>query len=427
MATTLFILQGAPGCGKSTFVHDNELDDYVISPDAFREVINPHPLVVDEKTGWLVEGYDFSPHTSSLAFDMAEKVTNKRMIDGDTIILDLTASRRKTISKFLHLAQAHRYDVVYVQCQKGLSLEEVIRRNESRGRRAVPRSVVETMYQRVEDYAYHDDELVVGKEGMLDLLITPISDMSGHDAVHVIGDVQGCFSRLMMTGIKEDLENAGSTDVWVFSGDLLDRGDMEAETFDFILDHLDDERLIVVKGNHDDHWRYYNNDVAAPYGRPTKRTIADILKRSSHVGGNVRTLRRLTKEAVSKFLPFLAFTYHGERYFISHGGLHPTVIRTMTDDSTMTMRSGLLSDSMLYYGSGRFVGRGDYGIDIDALISKEWREDDFIQFHGHRNEFGHTADKFPHVYNLESKVEEKDGHLTMATIRGDSVKVEIFS
>ena len=35
-----FILQGAPASGKSTFIHDNALDDYTVSSDEIRIELN---------------------------------------------------------------------------------------------------------------------------------------------------------------------------------------------------------------------------------------------------------------------------------------------------------------------------------------------------------------------------------------------------
>ena len=114
MDNKLFIMQGAPGCGKSTFIRKHNLDDYAISPDDLRQIINPNPLVYDENTGHMVKGYDFSPRTSKLAFRMANDIMSARMRMGQTIILDLTAANRKTISKLLQTARDYNYHIMYV-------------------------------------------------------------------------------------------------------------------------------------------------------------------------------------------------------------------------------------------------------------------------------------------------------------------------
>ena len=51
----LFILQGAPGCGKSTFISEHNLERYVVSPDAIRAmIITDGTEVYDENRGAMI-------------------------------------------------------------------------------------------------------------------------------------------------------------------------------------------------------------------------------------------------------------------------------------------------------------------------------------------------------------------------------------
>ena len=36
---TLFLLRGAPGAGKSTFIRNNNLENYTLSPDMIRTMV----------------------------------------------------------------------------------------------------------------------------------------------------------------------------------------------------------------------------------------------------------------------------------------------------------------------------------------------------------------------------------------------------
>lgn len=415
MANNVYIMQGAPGCGKSTFIHKNGLEQYVISPDTMREIINPNPLVYDKDTGEMVHGYDFSPRTSKIAFQMTNDVLEQRLRRGQTVILDLTASRRKTISKLLQTIHDYNYNVNYVNMQAGLDINEILRRNKERGIRAVPDTVIRKMYENVNKYEYMQDENVLTPGEMLEQIWIPVHTINKEKYVRIvcIGDIQGVYDRFK----KSEAVTPRDDTLYVFTGDLLDRGTGAAEMFDWVIDHVDNDNIVIIRGNHDNYWRYYcNTATQSYYGKQTRLSIEDILKRSKHIGGNAKTLRHLAMRTERKFVDMYAVRTPDDHICVmTHGGLHPKMLDDAYNANKDAFRLGFQSEQDFYYGAGTTVDSGDYNTDIDNIIEK-YDDDTIIQIHGHRNQFRHQPDDYTHVFNLEQHIEYPDGHLAMLTI-----------
>ena len=427
----LFILQGAPGCGKSTFISDHNLEKYVVSPDAIRAmIITDGTEVYDENRGAMVHGCDFSPNVSVMALSMAERMASERMHRDETIIIDSVAAKRRNIAGIVRNAHRNAYDIHYVDMQEGLSLEDVLARNAGRGLRAVPADVVETMYRRCRDYDLQKGEDRISRDDMLAMMRIPELDFDGYRRVRVVGDVQGCFGRLKEAGIV-GLEHDPETAV-IFSGDLFDRGpdDEAGPLFDWLGDAVHADNMHFVLGNHDNHIRYYAMDGMGRYGKATKTTISRILNDSSMVAHSTKRLERLSRGIYRSMTPLLAFRYHDRHYVVTHGGLHPSIIDSAMDDGGVpgmagacattgrTYRLGFISGQECWYGTGSFVGRGDYSMDIDTIIEHDRTPMSPIQIHGHRNTHMHAPYEFKHTFNLETRVEREDGSLSVLELDG---------
>lgn len=410
MTNKLFIMQGPPGCGKSTAIKNANLEKYVISTDALREIIDPSPLIYDEKANGVIESYDFSPMTSSVAFDMALKIMLTRMHRGQTIILDSTAGSRKTISKFLNAASDYNYDVYYVDMIGNLTLQEIQARNKSRGARAVPPMVVGSSYKRIKEYEYKNDERKISFNEMLSMARVDEPDITAdYDKIIVVGDIQGCFD-----AFKDPRT------LTIFAGDLLDRGPKNSQMFDWVQDRLEENasNIVFVRGNHDSYWRSFGHAELGPkLPSKTKASADQILNWSRHVFRKRQLLRQLSSKAYRAMVPFFAFRYAGKRWFVSHGGLYPSILEDSYDYELHEYCLGFASDQDMYYGTGSTIDRGDYEINIDELIRDyDGNGKDPIQIHGHRNEhsFG-PYDGDGRVFNLEDGVEQ-GGHLRVLTI-----------
>ena len=421
MVDKMFIMQGASGCGKSTFINDNNLHGYVISPDEIRGIINPSPEVYDRVSRSIVHGYDFSGRTSAEAFRIAQSICAARMKKGETIIIDSVAARRRTIGGFLHEAQVYGYAVKYVDMQENLTLDEIMKRNDSRGIRAIPHDVVENQYRNCNEYRIEKNEEKITRAQMMSMSLVKEHNLDAFDTVSIVGDIQGCFSTFRHSGRNENKDG----EFIIFAGDLFDRGpdDEAAPMFDWLLGHHQDEDKAFVIGNHDSYLRFYGDDAHGDYGESTQTTISHIMHDSTMVGNSPKRLHRFSNAIYRSMVPMYAFSFHDRHYVVTHGGMHPSVF----DDARVEggYKLGFNSDQSFWYGTGTTVNTGDYDIDIDDIIEHERHDDSPIQIHGHRNEHHHALNDYRHVYNLETQVEH-GGFLSIVRIDGNGINTEQY-
>lgn len=420
MASKIYFMQGAPGVGKTTFLMAHGLNRYVVAPDELRHVINRDVIITDRNTGESYEeAYDRSARTSSLAFNIAASIVDDRMRMGQTVIIDGVNTNRRTIGKILSIAEENRYDVCFVDMQAGLTIDTALKRNSSRGwSRAVPDVVVRNIWDSCETFNVNKNEKRITKDQLIDDMVIPIVDTDRWKNVHVIGDVQGCWNALSKA-FSSTGSNGGPLDpeqLYIFTGDLLDRGPDNDKVYEWLTRHCHDENVILVMGNHDSYIRYFGeDDRQKSLPRKTRVSIEQIQNRLPSKA-KTKELRKSARRVYNSFVKCFMFRRNGRVFMATHGGIDPDVV-----DSKMTERGlemGFYAQSYFYYGSGEMADRGDYKIDIDALIHRKNQKrinDRIYQFHGHRNEYKVADYAYDDVWNLENAV-ENGGALRMATI-----------
>ena len=415
----MFIMQGAPCSGKTTFLRDNGLEDYAVSIDDMRRMMNPAPMIYDDECHSMVPADDRSSHVCARAYDMATIVVGQRMRYGQTVIIDSTGHRRKPLSGILDMARRYGYRTHFVNMRDSVTREEAHHRNAMRPvGMHVPDDSIDSIIDRLSDFTIMNGEDSITPEEMLGYRSVPEHDYDKYDRITVIGDVQGCWRTLRDSGL---LEHKGN-ELVIFSGDIFDRGPYEdaAPLFDWLASHHDDPNYRFVRGNHDSYIRFFGDyDMRRDLCPATVRTINGIMESSFSIHHSIKSLGRISRLIDRSMTDMLAFRHHGGRFFISHAGLHPSVIDDAYDGSHAYML-GFEPSWTFMYGTGSTVGHGDYFIDIDGIIEDERHDDSPIQIHGHRNERHHGLDDFRHVFNLESGV-ERGGSLSYVVIDDDGV------
>lgn len=147
--------------------------------------------------------------------------------------------------------------------------------------------------------------------------IIPTVNNSSSDRVIAIGDIHGCFDKLMSLWRKLEVTD---NDLVIFLGDYIDRGPQVAETIKWILEQSKKDNFIFLRGNHE-------------------QMILDAFqKRMNKItwlfNGGQATIRGLSKlksedktfiEQFLKFVESLPLSYSieiGERtLFFCHGGV----------------------------------------------------------------------------------------------------------
>ena len=121
----LIILRGAPGCGKSTWIKENNLENYCLSADSIRLLIQS-PVPTLEANGLAISQKN-DTEVWKILFDLLEK----RMERGELVIVDATHSRSTDFSRYNKLCAKHRYRRYFVDFSD-VPIEECKLRNKSR-------------------------------------------------------------------------------------------------------------------------------------------------------------------------------------------------------------------------------------------------------------------------------------------------------
>ena len=116
----LVLMRGVPGAGKSTFIKENGLEPYTISPDELRQM---HTSPVYNEQGMRV----ISQKHDNQVWDNLMEILEERMINGDFTVIDATHSTGKLIKKYETLARKYRYRTYVVTVEQ--DLDTLIERN----------------------------------------------------------------------------------------------------------------------------------------------------------------------------------------------------------------------------------------------------------------------------------------------------------
>lgn len=141
-----FILQGAPASGKSTFIHDNALDDFTVSSDEIRIKLNG--IGTDD------DGNPCIPQDNQQLVWRTVENRLRSAIDSrqPVVVLDAMNAVVRNYSRFGDYAAANGYDVYLVDFTD-VDADECKRRNASREEfRRVPEFVIDNFYSRFNGY-----------------------------------------------------------------------------------------------------------------------------------------------------------------------------------------------------------------------------------------------------------------------------------
>jgi predicted kinase len=301
----LFVLRGLPGCGKSTFITDNQLEPYTLSPDTFRlqssgVILNLEGrLAIDQKA-------------SAKAWDNIREHMEARMQAGDTLVIDATHTIDKYFADYQKLCYKYRYEQICIDFSD-VPLQTCKDRN--RGRvdyKQVPDIALDRLDQQLKQSLRLPKYVrVIKPEDFTQDIATLVTDLSSYSTIHTFGDIQGCSTPLIEYFEKYPYSNL---DYYIFAGDLLDRGKQNGEVMAYILDNLADKpNVAFVEGNHDLYiWEWVN-------GREVNKKEFDGRTKPQLEAANLDkgAIRRLCL----KMVPYFIYDYKDTRVLVTHGGL----------------------------------------------------------------------------------------------------------
>lgn len=365
---SLLILRGAPGAGKSTWIKQNNLENYTLCADDIRLLVESP--ILDSNTNHRVISQKNDKYVWTLLFELLER----RMQNGEFVVIDATHSKSSDFSKYDKLCERYRYRKFYVDFGD-VTIEECKKRNLLRPEyKQVPDNVIDKIYSRLKTQGKTTGWKEIDKNNIWNEIGLKLFDMNKYDKIEVFGDIHGCYEPL-----KEyfDKYPYNENNMYIFCGDYIDRGIQNKEALELLIDLSEKSNTLFLEGNHERLLYYYSIDEIENIKSNTfiKKTIPQIIDID-------KSKLRLFYRRIGQLA---YFTFGNQKYIITHGGLNyiPEQLQTIATNQLIH-------------------GVGDYSDDIDSIFASNYT--DTIQIHGHRNTF--EIDNIDEKsYNLEGKIE----------------------
>lgn len=395
----MLLFRGAPGCGKSTKIKELGLENYALSADNIRLLIQSPAMTVDgsytiamndEKTVW------------SILFDALEA----RMKRGEFVVIDATNSKTADMQKYKQLSDTYRYRM-YLIDMTNIPMEECKRRNANRlpEYKRVPEHVIENQYARFASQQIPSGIKVLDdNEDYIKQMSFDKIDFSHYRKIHHIGDIHGCYTVLK----KYMDENYNEEDLFIFTGDYIDRGIENKEVLEYIFKCSSNrENFIFLEGNHEVHLRNWANDMYDELSKGFRETLPQI------EGGKVS--KKDARKFCRNLRQFAYYTYGNKVVMVTHGGI-PRILENTLFMPTVDMIRG--------------VGAYEDALTVDLAFETNMPEN-YYQIHGHRNIEDLPIKATDRCFNLEGQV-EIGGHLRVVTLDKNGfetheIQNEVFS
>ncbi len=365
----LFLLQGIPGSGKSTFIQQNGLEPYTISTDQLR-LLYGSPVMTEH--GNMTIDQKLSGKAWGLLFELLEA----RMKNGDLTIVDATHCNKDTIAKYKGLVDKYRYRVFIIRFEA--TVAEANQRDQMRPEyKQVGTLVISRMYQQMPDKNPGWTETITPDQ-FKDVMKWESIAFDQYEKIVHFGDLQGCYEPL-----RQYFENNpySEKNLYVFVGDLVDRGIQNVEVVQWFIENYRKPNIILVEGNHEHHLKCWSNDEPIVSDEFANKTKAQL----EAAGVDKKAVRQMYR----KSRQMLSYTFKGTKVLVSHAGLpHFPSNEQMTTIPTRQFIKGV----------------GAYEIDIDAIWEQSCKHYEY-QVHGHRNAHMRPLKDSQKSFNLEGGVE----------------------
>ena len=347
------LLRGLPASGKSTFIEENNLQDYTVSSDLFRTLLGSNELNIEGQ-------FRINMSVSNTRWKFVFDVLEQRFMNGCFTVLDATNIKAADMQKVYKLAKEYRYRVYCVDFTD-VPFEECVRRDANRPEhKQVGRKVLERMYQSLQGNKVPGGITVIKPEDFFNVTRYRTQDISNYKKIHHIGDIHGCYTALqnyLKDGLNDD-------EFYIFIGDYIDRGLENVECVRFIASIAERENVVLLEGNHERHLvSYIKGEVA-------KSEEFENITRLQLDSENPEEMKSLAKKIVGKLRQCFIYKWNGKVVLCTHGGL-----------SRLPSNLSLVNAEQMIKGVG--VYRDMIAVN-NAFAEQNW-DKEIYQVHGHRN------------------------------------------
>lgn len=396
----LVILRGAMGAGKSTWIKDNHLEPYTLSPDQIRLMYSSPQMQPDDFD------YTINQKNDTDVWALMFQILEARMRKGEFTIIDATHSRQSDFSRYNDLCETYRYRKYYVDFTD-IPFEISKARNMHRlpTWKKVPTSAIDKCYARFATQQPPKSWTKIPRELINDFLEPAPINFDDYSKIHIFGDIHGCYEPLKeyldtytnwnelndnTVGSKTDNRTylLPKDEFFIFTGDYIDRGIQNKEVMELLCKLVELPNTLFLPGNHEEWIRMFAfGDI-------------DNIRSKEFRNKTIYELKDIPHKDISNFVRKLGqmayFVFDGTIYFVTHGGVP------------------YIPNNMQLVATDQFIhGVGTYVFDIDKqfsnyskILAEMFKEDKPpVQVHGHRNTFGIKMDEYPYSYNLEGRIE----------------------
>ena len=350
---TLLLMRGAPASGKSQWIRDNNLEAYTLEADHFRMLLRSPSL---GENGWYISQEDNGP-----AWELLLDCLEKRMSNGDFVVLDATHTTSKAVNAYKELLNKYKYTVYYYE--PDTSLEECLARNATRtDYKRVPEQVIQRMHKMIKTTTLPKFYRKINSIDEINNYFT-VNLTNRYERVRVIGDIHGCY-----TALQQAITPWDEKTLYIFCGDYLERGIENKEMMYEMMRLSTLPNTIMLEGNHERHIANFAFNSNLDHSkRFMKEVVAPIVKDMTKK--DVESLQRELRLFYKSLRQCYPFSFHGKKYLVSHAGL--SYVPNMTFIATSTFINGF----------------GAYETDIAKIYDNNYEKgmcQNFIQIHGHR-------------------------------------------
>ena len=381
----LFILRGAMASGKSTFIKNNDLEDFTLNPDKIRLMYNSPEMTINYNE--MIPQFN-----NNKVWNLLFQILEDRMRKGELTFIDAMHVYAEDLSIYKKLSEKYRYRL-YVIDFTNIEYDELIKRNNERDiKKWVPEESIKRVYKALQKEKIPKAFILIKPEEFNKVINMSPRNVDSYQKVHIFGDLHGNLKPLNEYFNDYPIND---DDLYIFTGDYFDRGFENIEVFNFIKEKIEKKNFIFLIGNHEDRLYKYACDDEYRLDYDLKKTLEEIEGKisKSEIRGLIKGLSQIAN-----------IEFKGSHYIITHGGIpyYP-------------------EKSLDYYSTNSFIyGIDKYDIDIDKIYNDfmEKQEAKTYQVHGHRNYYEIEYDKYKYSYNLDGNI-ENGGFLRVLTLNED--------
>lgn len=378
---TLVLMRGSPGSGKSTWIKENNLQDYTISADELR--LRCGGLEYNASGNKII-----SQSANKKVWKMLYEILEQRMKAGAFTIVDATHSTEKELKEYRELAKKYRYRIFVID-MTDIPIEECKKRNKSREQfRQVPEEVIDRFYVRFKSEKVPRDYNVIKPEDFWNVMKYVPVDLSEYRKIHIIGDIHGSYTVLrkyLSNHLSDPSALINLSEFYIFCGDYTDRGIENVEVLEFLQKIYKLPNVVLIEGNHERNVRKWANNEAVSGNTFNNKTKPHLDKAFCEGKLNKKKLRDMYRRMYQCFY----FKYNNSTVLCTHGGI--------TD-----------VNDLLFINTDQIInGVGKYEEYEQVAQTFEHNADTNVyQVNGHRNVDNLPVQVGNRCFNLEGAVEE---------------------